>query len=62
MITSKGGKIQYFCPACRSPNIEKVEMWQAFGPTLFCWSCDDCGQYGPWYMRLKQSLQTGKVF
>lgn len=48
-MLSKGGKREYFCPECRSPNIG-----HCFSYNQSSYWCSDCGHWGPWRTRINK--------
>lgn len=55
-MKSKGGKIEYFCTNCGSPDIFKDK---AHGQDSF--SCRICHYYAPWRTRGKKRASTGII-
>jgi transposase-like protein len=55
-MKSKGGKIEYRCPECRSSNIHKCKLFEQVS-----YGCDDCNRYGPWRDRIKESLKASTL-
>ena len=55
MITSRGGKRIYFCPDCKSTEIQKGQ--NIFGVIIIC---SHCNMWHSWRSRLSKSTKETK--
>lgn len=54
-LFSKGGKVQYLCPECRSPDVARF----AFAG-LKVIVCTSCSAWYQWSSRIRQSVKKSK--